>query len=73
MPSVMWVAGLLTLLRPDRRVRRDLSQATSSGSLLVPLGWLRAVASLLEMPAPAGVPLASPRAANAVAVKYGGS
>jgi hypothetical protein len=69
----MWVAGLLTLLRPDRRVRRDLGEAASSGSLSVPLSWLRAVASLLEMPAPAGVPLASPRAGNAVAVKYGGS
>jgi hypothetical protein len=69
----MWVAGLLTLLRPDRRVRRDLGEAASSGSLSVPLSWLRAVASLLEMPAPAGVPLASPRAGNAAAVKYGGS
>ena len=69
----MWVAGLLTLLRPDRRVRRDLGQAASSGSLSVPPSWLRTVASLVEMPAPAGVPLASSRAANAVAVKYGGS
>lgn len=68
----MWVAGLLTLLRPDRRVRRDLGQAASSGSLSVPLSWLRTVASQLEMPAPAGVPLASPRADNAVAVKHGG-
>ena len=69
----MWVAGLLNLLRPDRRAQRDLGQAASSGSLSVPLSWLRAVASRLEMPAPAGVPLASPRAGNAVAVKYGGS
>jgi len=69
----MWVAGLLTLLRPDRRVRRDLGQAASSGSLSVPPSWLRTVASLVEMPAPAGVPLASSRAGNAVAVKYGGS
>ena len=69
----MWVAGLLNLLRPDRRVRRDLGQAASSGSLSVPPIWLRTVASLVEMPAPAGVPLASSRAGNAVAVKYGGS
>jgi len=65
----MWAAGLLTLLRPDRRVRRDLGPAAA---LSVPLSWQLAVASLLETPAPAGVPLASPRADNAVAVKYGG-
>jgi hypothetical protein len=69
----MWVAGLLNQLRPDRRARRDLGQAASSGSLSVPPSWLRTVAPLVEMPAPAGVPLASSRAGNAVAVKYGGS
>jgi hypothetical protein len=69
----MWVAGLLNLLRPDRRARRDLGQAASSGSLSVPLRWRRTVAALLEMPAPAGLPLASSRAGNAAAVKHGGS
>jgi hypothetical protein len=69
----MWVAGLLNLLRPDRRARRDLGQAASSGSLSASPRWLRTVASLLETPAPAGVPSASSRAGNAVAVKYGGS
>jgi hypothetical protein len=69
----MRAAGLLALLRLDWRVRRDLGQAASSGSLSVPLSWLRIVASLPEMPAPAGVLLASPRAGSAVAVKHGGS
>jgi hypothetical protein len=68
----MWVGGLLTPLRPDRRVRGGLGKAASSGSLSVSPSWQLAVASLLETPAPAGVPLAAPRTSNAIAVKYGG-
>lgn len=56
----MWVAGLCTSLRLDRHVRRGWGAAASMGPLSVPLSWLWAAASPLQMLVPAGVPLASP-------------
>jgi hypothetical protein len=82
----MWMAGLYTTLRADRRFRRGLGHAASLGPLSVPPSWLWAAASpSVRTGAGSGWPLffeglprtagahAAADAGNAAAVKYGGS